>query len=196
MKKSKSTKVKPKPISRESKVRKALVKQVDSLELLHDMLDKMLSNSNDDTERERARIDALNQVDTTEAYGYIKFPAPIADYLDYIKSTKNNLGSWRDLKSFITNTDMYWKTMRDQSLKIAIGFANNCRREAGVYSPPNSHNRFYDNAYYREIIKTYIAELERESVSDAGRVEARNVLLKMILDYSEHESNIMGSVRE
>lgn len=159
-----------------------------------DFIKAALALSRADTERERERIASLGErspsmVDPTEAYGYTKFPAPIMDYLDYVKSTKNNLGTWSDLKSFLNTTDMFWKVMRDQSLKIAIDFAQSKRAPDELIGKC----AFYDKSYYREIIDSYIAELEKEKIS--ARSSASELLLKLILGYSTHEFEVEDRVR-
>jgi hypothetical protein len=147
---------------------------------IKEMIDKMIADSKLGTERERERLDSLNRsVDDTERYAYVTFPGPIADYLDYIKSTNRNLKSWSNIESFVKYTDKFWKLMRDQSLKIVM----NAAKELIPDYP----------GYRSNIISLYISRLEKEIGNNESSDELRT-LLSLILGYDEHESNVIQAI--
>jgi len=147
------------------------------------ILDDMLSKSNEDHTRHLSLIETLkgprDDVSDVEVYSYTTFPAPFNDYLDYIKSRKNGLRTWSDLESFVKTTDGFWRTMRDQSCKIVLGFANDQIKARGEY---------FGGSYLSRMIQLYIDEVKREMNYNASKMLAG--LTGLISDYDEHVMNI------
>jgi hypothetical protein len=156
---------------------------------LRDMLADMHARSIEDTQRQAERVERLkgprDDVSDVEIYGYTTFPAPMRDYLEYIKSTKNNLRTWGDLKEFVKTTDSFWKTMRDQSCNIALTFAK--EQIEGV------NRNYFDKVYLNRIIRLYISETKREMEYNSPKLISD--IVEIISDYGEHEQEVAFLVR-